>query len=65
MPVIVAAALLVVLHVVLHRTVLGRAVYAIGGNPDAARLSGMPVKRRLVTVYALERASSRLRRRWS
>jgi ribose transport system permease protein len=52
-PVIVAAALLVALHAMLHRTVLGRAIYAIGGNPTAARLSGMPVTRRLITVYAL------------
>lgn len=52
-PVIVAAVLLVVLHVLLHKTVLGRAIYAIGGNPDAARLSGMPVTRRLITVYGL------------
>ena len=46
-----AAAL--VLHFVLHKTVLGRSIYAIGGNPDAARLSGMPVTRRLITVYGL------------
>jgi ribose transport system permease protein len=52
-PVIVAAALLIALHLLLHRTVLGRAIYAIGGNPDAARLSGMPMSRRLITVYAL------------
>jgi ribose transport system permease protein len=52
-PVIVAVALLVVLHVMLHKTVLGRAIYAIGGNPNAARLSGMPVNRRLVAVYAM------------
>ena len=52
-PVIVAALLLVVLHFVLHKTVLGRSIYAIGGNPDAARLSGMPVTRRLITVYGL------------
>jgi ribose transport system permease protein len=52
-PVLVAVALLVVLHVMLHRTVLGRSIYAIGGNPNAARLSGMPVRRRLVAVYAL------------
>jgi ribose transport system permease protein len=52
-PVIVAALLLITLHLLLHRTVLGRAIYAIGGNPDAARLSGMPVSRRLITVYAL------------
>jgi ribose transport system permease protein len=52
-PVLVAAALLGGLHVLLHRTVLGRAIYAIGGNRDAARLSGMPVMRRLIAVYAL------------
>ncbi|MCZ7658786.1 MAG: ABC transporter permease [Xanthobacteraceae bacterium] len=52
-PVLVAAALLVVLHLMLHKTVLGRSIYAIGGNPDAARLSGMPVTRRLIMVYGL------------
>jgi len=52
-PVIVAAILLVTLHLLLHKTVLGRAIYAIGGNPDAARLSGMPVNRRLIAVYAM------------
>ena len=52
-PVIVALTLLVVLHVMLHGTVLGRAIYAIGGNPNAARLSGMPVRSRLIFVYAL------------
>ena len=53
MPVIVALALLIVLHVMLHGTVVGRAIYAIGGNPNAARLSGMPVRSRLIFVYAL------------
>jgi ribose transport system permease protein len=52
-PVIVAAILLITLHLLLHKTVLGRAIYAIGGNPDAARLSGMPVTRRLIAVYAM------------
>ena len=52
-PVIVAVALLAALHFLLQKTVLGRAIYAIGGNPDAARLSGMPVTRRLITVYGL------------
>ena len=52
-PVVVAAALLIALHLLLHGTVFGRAIYAIGGNPDAARLSGMPVSHRLIAVYAL------------
>jgi ribose transport system permease protein len=57
-PVLIAAALVVVLHLLLHTTVLGRAIYAIGGNPTAARLSGMPVTRHLITVYALSGALS-------
>ena len=57
-PVLIAAALVAVLHLVLHTTVLGRAIYAIGGNPTAARLSGMPVTRHLITVYALSGALS-------
>jgi ribose transport system permease protein len=52
-PVIAAAILACLLHVLLHHTRLGRAIYAIGGNPVAARLSGMPVNRHLITVYAL------------
>lgn len=38
---------------ILSRTVLGRSMYAVGGNIEAARLSGIPVKRVLVWVYAL------------
>lgn len=52
-PILVACVLLLVLHVVLHLTRFGRALYAIGGNAVAARLTGMPMKRHLVTVYAL------------
>jgi ribose transport system permease protein len=52
-PVLVMAGVLVVLHVLLHRTPVGRGIYAIGGNPVAARLSGMRVQRRLVFVYAM------------
>jgi ribose transport system permease protein len=52
-PIIVAGALLLALHIVLHLTRFGRALYAIGGNAVAARLCGMPTKRYLVTVYAL------------
>ncbi len=52
-PVLVAVGLVLALHIVLHLTRFGRALYAIGGNAVAARLSGMPVRRHLVTVYAL------------
>jgi ribose transport system permease protein len=52
-PVWVAGIVLLALHVVLHLTRFGRALYAIGGNAVAAKLSGMPTKRYLVSVYAL------------
>ena len=52
-PVVIMLGVFCALHVLLHRTPLGRGIYAIGGNPVAARLSGMPVKRRLVFVYAI------------
>lgn len=35
------------------QTAWGRQVYAIGNNPEAARLVGIPVSRRLVAVYVL------------
>lgn len=53
LPIIILLVTLAVLHILLQRTPLGRGIYAIGGNPVAARLSGMPVGRRLVIVYAL------------
>ena len=43
-------------HVAMSRTVLGRHVYAIGGNREAARLSGVPVRRVLMFVYILSGA---------
>lgn len=52
-PVIMLALAGVVCWFMLSRTVLGRSLYAIGGNEEAARLSGIPVRRILVTVYAL------------
>ena len=38
-------------HFITTRTVLGRHIYAVGGNPDAAELSGISVKRILYTVF--------------
>jgi rhamnose transport system permease protein len=39
--------------VLLHRSIIGRALYAIGFNADAARYAGLPVARRLTLVYVL------------
>ncbi len=38
---------------VMGRTTLGRQIYAVGGNEEAARLSGVPVKRILLIVYTI------------
>lgn len=53
MPILMMALAGIVCWFILSRTVLGRSMYAIGGNMEAARLSGLPVKRILVVVYAL------------
>jgi ribose transport system permease protein len=45
--------LFVIGAIVLHRTVYGRSVFAIGGNAEAARLSGIPVNRVLIATYGL------------
>jgi ribose/xylose/arabinose/galactoside ABC-type transport system permease subunit len=50
-PVIVAALVVALAAFVLARTITGRHVLAVGGNPVAARLAGVPVQRTLVTVY--------------
>lgn len=52
-PVIVLVGVAIIAHVVLTRTRLGRYTYAIGSNPDAARLSGIPVRRYLNAVYVI------------
>ena len=39
--------------VLLHRSVIGRAIYAIGFNADGARYAGLPVDRYLALVYLL------------
>ncbi|WP_442582792.1 ABC transporter permease subunit [Mesorhizobium sp. ASY16-5R] len=51
--VIIALAVVVASWFVLRRTVLGVYIYAIGGNPDAARLTGIKVGWVLVFVYAV------------
>lgn len=58
--VVLMAALYGVAHVMMSRTILGRYIYAVGGNKEAARLSGVPVTFVLFFVYALSGALSGL-----
>lgn len=41
------------MHVLLTRTALGRSIYAVGGNPEATRLSGINTDRVLTFVYGM------------
>lgn len=52
-PVLVMIVMGAIAWVILNKTVAGRAMYAIGGNEEASRLSGLGVKRTLLYVYGL------------
>jgi len=45
--------LYVLTHFVMSRSVFGRYLYAIGGNAQASRLSGIPVKKTTLIVYVI------------
>jgi ribose transport system permease protein len=53
MPIVILLFTALLASFLLNRTVIGRSMYAVGGNAEAARLSGLPVKRITVTVFAL------------
>ncbi len=52
-PVIVFAVVVLVAHVVLTRTALGRQVYAVGQDRVAAERAGIPARRVLASVYVI------------
>ena len=53
LPLLILATVAVVVQVVTQHTRLGRALYAIGGNEEAAVLSGIPVGKVVFTAYTL------------
>jgi len=56
-PPILMLIVFVALSIVLRRTRFGRFVYAVGGNPEASRLIGLPVERVQMTLYILSGVS--------
>ena len=52
-PILLFAVLMVVFAIVLHKTIYGRHLYAIGSNREAARLSGIKVDRNKIIAYML------------
>lgn len=51
--IIIAAVIFVIFYVILNKTLLGKYAYAIGGNAETARLSGVNVKKIKCILYVL------------
>lgn len=56
----IAVTTVVAAHLILSRTLLGRWLYAIGINPSAAKVTGIPVTRVVTAAYALSGAYTAL-----
>ena len=52
-PVTVMILMFILAYIGLNKTILGRYVYAIGGNEEAARLSGISVRTNKRVIYAI------------
>lgn len=52
-PIIIAIVVMLIGAAMMALTPFGRRLYSIGGNAEAARLSGLPVKRDLLAAYTL------------
>ena len=50
--VVIVLIVTLVYHYITNKTVVGRHIYAVGGNPEAAELSGVSVKRITYLVFA-------------
>jgi ribose transport system permease protein len=53
MPVWISGLVVIVAVVITSKTKFGRYIYAIGGNENAARLSGIPISKIKIFVYAI------------
>jgi len=52
-PAVIFLVVIVVAWFALERTYIGRQIYAVGGNAEAARLAGIPTRRRVTTTYVV------------
>ncbi len=50
---VIVLAIFVVFHIFLNKTALGRKIYCVGGNPEAAKMSGINSDRVLTVVYTI------------
>jgi methyl-galactoside transport system permease protein len=51
--VLIAIVMTVFIYILYNKTTYGKNIFAIGGNPEAARVSGINVERTLIIVYTL------------
>jgi len=52
-PIIIVAIIAIILWVVMNKTPLGEYILAVGGNEEAARVAGVPVKKTKVIVFVI------------
>lgn len=52
--VVIAIAAVIVVWFVLNKTVFGKNIYIVGGNPDAAKVSGVNVNKVIMSVFIIE-----------
>jgi ribose transport system permease protein len=52
-PIIISAFLFIILWYFLNKTIMGRHIFSVGSNAEAARLSGINVKKNKVYVYMI------------
>jgi ribose/xylose/arabinose/galactoside ABC-type transport system permease subunit len=52
-PVIIVLVFIVLCHIILKYTVYGRYIYSVGGNPEAARLSGINIDLIITSTYII------------
>lgn len=53
LPVVYMIILIVIFIILLNKTKFGTYIYAVGGNRESARLSGVPIKKVEIAVYAI------------
>lgn len=59
-PAIVLVIVFVIVHIVMTYTTFGRSIYAAGGNPEAARLSGVNVRKVKILVMVIVQLTAAL-----
>lgn len=52
-PVVFMLVTFIIFHFITRRTVFGRSVYAVGGNEEAARLSGISIMRTRLMIFGI------------